>query len=190
MPACLVVITFLQQSNSFIAESIEELEIKLKWKPDIITKKRNALRDDYRTITETLANRVFVMKSKINHLERFRPTSRSEMTLPKEFANNMATLRQDVNQLMKTRRETETKVQVRITKVSDLVKRVKAYMATLPVQIHTSNTNGLFQKSKTIKVSRIVKQAVEDKTLIKEDQDRFKDESYFKSSNSKKENNW
>lgn len=83
-------------------------------------------------ITNDFADRLIALKNKITYLYRSRASSRFELKLSEWFANNLGTLRYDDNQVTEACNEIETIVDLRSTKVVNMLGKVEAHMANVP----------------------------------------------------------
>lgn len=78
---------FLQTTKLLIEKANQNLKIKMKEELDVVTKEKTASREDVRMPIKVFIDRLFATKTKIDHLERFRAPSRSDLEITKGSPN-------------------------------------------------------------------------------------------------------
>lgn len=138
-PASLEGMALKQQAKLYIETAVQELKLKMTGELDLITEEQIALREDVKVITNGFADRLIALKNKIKRLERFCATSRSESEISGRFANDLGSLRHDVNQLVKVRFAIGTEVYLHFERVADRPGKVELHMATVPENAQLPN---------------------------------------------------
>lgn len=106
-------------------------------------------------ISDGFVDRVTALKIKIDRLERSRAPSRYKSKIARGLADDLSTLRHDMNQLMEARNEIGTEVDLRFARESNWLGCVEANMTILPGNAHLLNSRIRPKKAEKINASRL-----------------------------------
>lgn len=143
----------MQQAKHLIEIAIQDIELKTKGELDFNIKQQIALREGVTMNNDGFADWIIAFKNTFDHLKRSHGTSCPEPDVTAEFTNNIGTRRHDVNQLMESHNEIETKVNLRLKRVANQLGRVDAHMATVRRNAQLPNSRTRPLKAKTTKAS-------------------------------------
>lgn len=124
--------TFLKQVKLQNKKAIQELELKMKDKLNLIAKVQIALSENFKRITVGFLDYLTALKHKVDHLERSRATTSFKPEISEWLSNDLGTIHHDVNQLMKACNKIVSKTELGTTRVVDRLGKVEAHTATAP----------------------------------------------------------